>query len=61
MKSRRCMVCRGKRQLLEDERICPDCQWLRKWDEGLKKRRPKGSFWTVPEENRRKACDRPGT
>jgi hypothetical protein len=55
------MVCRGKRQLLEDERICPDCQWLRKWDEGMKKRRPKGSFWTVPEENRRKACDRPGT
>jgi hypothetical protein len=50
MKSRRCMVCREKCRLLDDERICPDCQWLQKHDEGMNRRRPKRRFWTVPEE-----------
>jgi ssDNA-binding Zn-finger/Zn-ribbon topoisomerase 1 len=57
MKSRTCVVCREKRKLLKDERICPDCQWLRKYGEGLKKRKPKGSFWTISGDLARRTAE----
>jgi ssDNA-binding Zn-finger/Zn-ribbon topoisomerase 1 len=44
---RTCTVCREKRELAEGDNICPDCQWLRAYKKGLKKRKPKGSVWTV--------------
>jgi hypothetical protein len=55
MKTRTCVVCREKRRnLFEDEYICPDCQWLRKYGKGLKKRKPKGSLWTVSDDPTRR-------
>jgi hypothetical protein len=45
---RTCMVCRKKRELAEGEQICGDCQWLREYRKGLKKRKlPKGSVWAA--------------